>query len=234
MKGPPSLIEAASEAISECSRPGYVCEQALGDPIRFAPGAGQLIAIGVNLYKLEKIAGDDHKYIVGSGVVVFEDDKDRKVRWRSQIATITAGFGVTGLATDNSNHLFASFTVTNHSGFVWAIDVSSTPVKFFGTDVGQPVIDGFSDDKNVPNGFRLLYRYREGWPANTQNPTTSRDVYEWTGSDYRFARCEVLSQEPYIATTAKVTEVRPPGTCAPITNRDVILDGSRPATAPAP
>ena len=96
------------------------------------------------------------------------------------------------------------------------------------------MIDGFSDDKNVPNGFRLLYRYREGWPANTQNPTTSRDVYEWTGSDYRFARCEVLSQEPYIATTAKVTEVRPPGTCAPITNRDVILDGSRPATAPAP
>ena len=90
-----------------------------------------------------------------------------------------------------TNHLFVSFAVTNHSGIAWVIDPSATPVQTFGSVGGTGlVVDAYQE----PNfaGVRRLITHREGWPADTRNPSTSRDVFEWNGTTYVHKACEVV------------------------------------------
>jgi hypothetical protein len=221
----PSTMDRVLVAFEECRQPTLHCE--ITKTLHIANGAGELTAVGVNLI------GGELRADSGSAVVVF--DASGNVRWKSPIQNFSPGYGLLALETDVSNHVFAKFAITNHSQVVWVVDPSSAPAQTFGTvgsgglpidDVGS--VDGF--------GLRPLFTYREGSPANCQNPTTSRDVFQWDGSDYAYRGCEVVR---FVAGTrvAEVLEFIPKGTrpCEhPMGKPSVNLDGRRPGTTPPP
>jgi hypothetical protein len=225
-KRSPGLEQRVREAIEECRQDGFECKTSKS--IVIANGTGELTAVGVDLIDKKVMSSP-----AGSAVLVF--DKSGGLRWKSPIQSFTPGFGLTALETDVTNHLFVSFAVTNHSGIAWVVDPSVVPVQTFGTVGGSPLaVDGFEDPDF--SGVRRLTAFREGWPANAQNPTTSRDVFVWDGKSYVFKGCELLGPSTSEG-DRKVLEVRRPGTpqcTAPIGKYSVDLDGDRKPTADPP
>ncbi|MGW7686571.1 hypothetical protein ACWGID_37865 [Kribbella sp. NPDC054772] len=222
----PSLQHRVEQAIAECRQDGYECRTTKS--IVIANGAGALTAVGVDLID-KNLSGS----AAGSAVLVF--DASGGLRWTSPIQSFQPGYGLTGLDTDVTNHLFVSFAVTNHSGIAWVIDPSTTPVQTFGSVGGSGlVIDGYEEPTFA--GVRRLHTYREGWPANTRNPSTSRDVFEWNGSRYVHRGCELVG--PIEADgNRQVQAMRPAGSARcrqPVGKYSVDLDGDRAAGAQVP
>lgn len=226
VRGKPSLEERIEQAIEECEQDGFSCRTTKS--VVIANGTGELTAVGVDL-----VTEDELESRAGSAVLVF--DSSGALRWKSPIQSFAPGYGLGALETDVTNHLFVSFAVTNHSGIAWVLDPSTTPVQTFGTVGGSGlVIDGYEE----PNlaGLRRLTAYREGWPANTLNPTTSRDVFEWNGTTYVFKSCEIVGQRSPDG-ELPVRRVIPAGTgtCKhPIGKYSVDLDGDRAASTQPP
>lgn len=223
----PSLQQRVEQAIEECRQDGFSCRTTKS--IVIANGAGELTAVGVDLVN-QNLAGGAAS---GSAVLVF--DAAGGLRWKSPIQSFLPGYGLTGLDTDVTNHLFVRFAVTNHSGIAWVIDPSTTPVQTFGTVGGSGLVVDAYDEPNFA-GVRRLLTYREGWPANTRNPSTSRDVFEWNGSAYVHRGCEVVG--PVDADGGRAVQgLRPAGTAAyrrPIGKYSVDLDGERAAGTSPP
>lgn len=96
------------------------------------------------------------------------------------------GYGVIGLDTDVTGHIFARFAVTNHSTIVWVIALSDAGVNDFGTVGGSLPVDDYSETDVA--GRRDLTGFRTGWPANTA-PDSLVDVFRWNSVDYEFVGC---------------------------------------------
>lgn len=172
----------------ECSQPGHECR--VSASVRTTSSSGELLAVAVDLMKSE----GGHSGNAGSAIVLVE--KEGEVRWRSPIEYFGPGYGSIGLATALNNHVFAQFAMTNHSAILWVIDPSGAHVRDFGSIGGVSlIVDHYSE--TTYNGSRRLYASREGWPATMFNPTTSRDVYEWDGTNYQFLGCEHFRPSGY-------------------------------------
>ncbi|MFI7059642.1 hypothetical protein ACIBL3_01555 [Kribbella sp. NPDC050124] len=226
IKGSPSLDERVRAAIEECRQDGFECKTSKS--IVIANGAGELTAVGVDLVTKEELSSS-----AGSAVLVF--DKSGDLRWKSPIQSFLPGYGLTALDTDVTNHLFVSFAVTNHSGIAWVIDPSATPPQTFGSVGGTGlVVDAYEEPTFA--GVRRLITYREGWPANTRNPSTSRDVFEWNGTAYVHKSCEVVG--PIDANGRRqVLRTLQAGSAKclqPVGKYSVDLDGERKPTADPP
>jgi hypothetical protein len=226
IKGTPSLDERVRGAIEECRQDEFECKTTKS--IVIANGAGELTAVGVDLVDKDMMDSS-----AGSAVLVF--DTSGGLRWKSPIQSFLPGYGLAGLDTDVTNHLFVSFSVTNHSGIAWVIDPSATPVQTFGTVGGTGLVIDAYDSPNFA-GVRRLVTYREGWPANTRNASTSRDVFEWNGTTYVHKLCDHIGP---IAPDGQrqVLRVIPAGAdkCrTPIGKYSVDLDGERKPTADPP
>jgi hypothetical protein len=225
-KGTPSLEERVRDAIEECGQDGFECKTSKS--IVIANGAGELTAVGVDLVDKNLMSSS-----AGSAVLVF--DKSGGLRWKSPIQSFLPGYGLTSLDTDVTNHLFVRFAVTNHSGIAWVIDPSATPVQTFGTVGGTGLVVDTYEEPNFA-GVRRLITYREGWPANTRNPSTSRDVFEWNGTAYVHKGCEIVGPIDQDGRREVLRSI-PAGsaTCArPVGKYSVDLDGDRKPSADPP
>jgi hypothetical protein len=182
---------------------------------------------GVTAFAINRI-NERTRFPDGAGVVVL--NRDNSVRWRSEIST---GFGVQVMVTDATSNVLVSFAMSNHSSITWALGLTSTAVATFGTVEGIRPVDTMGAIRS--DGSRPLYAYREGWPANTLNESTSRDVYTWDGADYEFAGCEVVEAGGAVG-GVRVLQVIPAheaGCQRPIGRYSLDLPGSR-TTGPPP
>lgn len=223
----PSAQERVDEYYAECRTLGKKCVVEMQQVI--ATGSEELTALGVNL-----ISEDGMGFSEGSAVVVVSTSAG--IRWKSPLQSFRPGFGLIDLQTDVTNNLFALFAITNHSTMAWVIRLEGPAVTDFGTMGGATLpVDGYTEPDY--HGLRSLYTWREGWPANSLNPTTSRDAFRWTGQAYKFAGCQHinLSKEP--GTSGEVTSTFEPGTrqCrAPVGKYSVDLPGDRHPSSPLP
>lgn len=163
---------------------------------------------------------------VGSAVVIL--GKDDTLRWRSEF---TPGYGAIGLDSDVTGNFFVRFAVTNHSSVVWALGLQNGAYQNFGTVGGPLTVDDYDNVSDA--GAAHLYAAREGWPANSQNKTTSRDVFGWNGQNYTFQRRQVL--EP--GQPSRIVREYPAGSrqCAkPKGKYSYDLSGLRTDAAPPP
>ncbi|WP_337060557.1 hypothetical protein [Kineococcus sp. G2] len=170
-------LDVAVKSFSPCRDDGRHCE--LVGKVDVGSGTGIVSVYGVNRRMDGSEASD------GSALLFL--DADGKILWKSEFL---AGYGLTSLETDALQHVFATFAVTNHSGVLWVLAISPEGVQNFGTIGGNLKVE--SSDGGLGTGVRELYAYREGWPANTQNTLTSRDLFRWDGDSYVFVGCEVV------------------------------------------
>ena len=118
-----------------------------------------------------------------SAVVITS--RDGELRWQRPY---DAGYGITGMSTDLTGHVFISFAVTNHSGVAWVLDARPSGVNDFGTVDGSHIRAGnYSGPDQTQT--RYLYTYRQGWPADMARDAL-RDIFLWRHGNYRFAGCE--------------------------------------------
>lgn len=223
---PTSVSSGLNDLFPQCREPGMQCQIRVQQT--FTNGSEELVAYGINLISDEYGAASSF----GSAVVIATSSGS--VRWKSPIEAFTPGYGIQALATDVTNHVFAHFAMTNHSSMVWVIAIQGGVVRDFGTLGGAGLkIDTFTEPDM--GGLRRLLTYREGWPANTLNPTTSRDVFAWNGSTYSFLGCEHVNLEG--AQGAEVIALVPAGSegCpSPVGEYSVDLPGDRPPSASLP
>lgn len=218
---PDPTVQRVLEAVEGCGGDDSTCE--ILEHITLGTGVEEVTAFGVNRFD------EDFHYNTGSAVVVLNEDQT--LRWKSELL---AGFGLQAMDTDSTTHLFLDFAVTNHSGVVWVLAVRPDEVQSFGTIGGGLLVDGYGHAGIA--GARDLYAHREGWPANTHNPTTSRDVFTWTGNTYAHHRCEIIEPggPPAESRVVRTIAAGAPGCLQPVHKSPVELDGERPADEPPP
>jgi hypothetical protein len=215
----PNVRDVVASALPECGKRLQRCE--IAKKIRAGTGTSQYDALAVNVYNTD--AGDRLRYVTDSVVLLLGEDM--KVRWRS---SDLSGYGIQSLDTDSLSHIYGQYAVTNHSGKAFVIAVTDTGVDDFGTIGGSLKFESYSEPQ-LETGTRALLSYREGWPANTLNPTTSVDVWVWDRSRYRYRGCAVGPPgeiDPAIASRKRCL--------APIATYSVDLPGDRSATQPPP
>jgi hypothetical protein len=173
----PFAADRITGFLQACHRAPLGCE--ITKQISVATSAGDMRVFAVTSYRRLVNA----RVAAQSGLVIT--DTDGTLKWQR---TFSAGYGVVGLDTDSTGHIFARFAHTNHSGVVWVLDVRPDNVEDFGT-VGGARLKAGNYSEPADNGERYLFTYRRGWPADMK-PGALRDVYAWDGSTYTFRGCE--------------------------------------------
>lgn len=219
---PPDYEMIAYEAMQGCGDAEKDCE--IEQEIHVDSGSRKVRAYGINRYPEEELRLPEE-----AGVVILEEPNGN-VLFQSQFPQ---GYGLLSLETDATNNIFATFAVTNHSSILWVLRAEENRVRTFGSVDGDFAVEVVGDQDS--SGVRPLYAFREGWPANVQNLTTSRDVFKWDGSQYAYAGCQIVEA----ANHGKYTVLEEIGTNSEVCSEprgeySANLDGSRSGSQPLP